>query len=90
LKKKDYNYAITDSPPLSVIQQFLDVIYHVRHRYLLYLDHQCLDGEGQIGMSTLIGFIMDNVNVMGKENFINYMGSTEIAFVLHVVAIFLG
>jgi hypothetical protein len=23
LKKKDYNYAITDSPPLSVIQQLL-------------------------------------------------------------------
>jgi hypothetical protein len=22
LKKKDYNYVITDSPPLSVIQQF--------------------------------------------------------------------
>jgi hypothetical protein len=23
LKKKDYNYAITDSPPLSIIQQLI-------------------------------------------------------------------
>jgi hypothetical protein len=27
LKKKDYNYVITDSPPLSVIQQQHDVYY---------------------------------------------------------------
>jgi hypothetical protein len=40
LKKKDYNYAITDSPPLSVIQQMLSLpasmtVHNVFHVSLL-------------------------------------------------------
>jgi hypothetical protein len=40
LKKKDYNYAITDSPPLSVIQQLgLDVWHRIDEIFLIQGKH---------------------------------------------------
>ena len=56
MKKKDYNYAIIDSPPFSVIQQVLGIFVD--------LIHDCV--EVYIDEFTVYGNEYNNTNFSGR------------------------
>ncbi|CAM8886050.1 unnamed protein product [Rhodiola kirilowii] len=75
------------------VLRLLLAVYHPRNRYLLHLGTDASDDE-RGALADLIELVpairaFRNVDVMGKPNRINYMGSTNIADTLRAVAILL-
>ncbi|GLJ10217.1 hypothetical protein SUGI_0124240 [Cryptomeria japonica] len=87
-------YVITgtrgDGPKMK---RLLRAVYHPRNHYLLHLDRLASDEERvQLALyvqSVRVFNVMENVNVVGKADTVNYMGPTAIANTLHAAALLL-
>eukprot|EP01018_Ginkgo_biloba_P020590 Gb_25139 [translate_table: standard] len=75
------------------IKRLLEAIYHPRNQYLLHLDRGASDEQrinlGFYVRSVSVFTVAGNVNVIGKADFVSYMGPSTIASTLHGVAILL-
>jgi hypothetical protein len=73
--------------------RLLKAIYHPRNQYLLQLDAASSDNErGEIAISVESQDVFrsfGNVNVVGKSNVVNRMGSSALAATLHAAALLL-
>ncbi|KAJ4841005.1 Beta-glucuronosyltransferase GlcAT14C [Turnera subulata] len=75
------------------VKRLLQAVYHPRNYYLLHLDPEAPDSErlelARYARSERVAREVGNVMVIGNPDLVTYRGPTEIASILHAVAILL-